>query len=203
MMAPSATEFELIPISYMPPALSLYLYTSSLRSASSPWPYQYVRLALLSSGGWPAATAADSLANCSGEPGIDCHSTLSPFCLPQSTKVLPTASSVTVFQLAENHTLKTPLLACDACAGFAGVAAAAAVVGAGAAWPPGGAVVGFGAVVESDAAGPHAAATARPTIQAFLARNCRREKIPGRRSASIIHPLGAARLPRLWSPTDP
>src|SRR5918994_4951738 len=31
-----------------------------------------------------------------------------PFCLPHSTKVLPTASSVTVFQFAENQTLKTP-----------------------------------------------------------------------------------------------
>src|SRR2546430_1560139 len=80
----------------------------SFRSAISPWAYQYVRLALLSSGGWPAATAADSLANCSGEPGMDCHSTFRLFCLPHSTKVLPTASSVTVFQLAENHTLNTP-----------------------------------------------------------------------------------------------
>ena len=36
MMAPSATVFELIPISYMPPALSLYLVTISFRSAISP-----------------------------------------------------------------------------------------------------------------------------------------------------------------------
>src|SRR5437867_13377752 len=130
MMAPSATVFELMPISYIPPALSLYLETSSLRSAISPWPYQYVRLALFSSGGWPAATAADSLASCSGEPGIDCHSTFKLFCLPLSTKVLPTASSVTVFQLAENHTLNTAV---------PGVAAAAAGDvpagrGVGAAW---------------------------------------------------------------------
>src|SRR5712692_4432021 len=126
--APSATVFELMPMSYMPPALSLYLNTNSLRSAISPWPYQYVRLALLSSGGWPAATAADSLASCSGEPGIDCHSTLRPFCLPQSTKVLPTASSVTVFQLAENHTLNMPVPGLAAAA--AGAVAAATVVGA-------------------------------------------------------------------------
>src|SRR5438876_248200 len=58
MIAPSATEFELIPISYIPPAWALYLLTRSFRSAISPWAYQYVRLALLSSGGWPAATAA-------------------------------------------------------------------------------------------------------------------------------------------------
>src|SRR3981081_4093860 len=128
IIAPSATVFELMPISYMPPAWSLYLLTRSLRSAISPWPYQYVRLALLSSGGWPAATAADSLASCSGEPGIDCHSTLSPFCLPHSTKVLPTASSVTVFQLAENHTLKTPEVGLAAAA--TGVVAAATGVGA-------------------------------------------------------------------------
>src|SRR4030081_4147587 len=107
-MAPWGTEVELMPMSYIRPALSLYLSTRSLRSAISPWPYQYVRLALLSSGGWPAATAADSLASCSGEPGIDCHSTLRLFCLPHSTKVLPTASSVTVFQLAENQTLNVP-----------------------------------------------------------------------------------------------
>src|SRR5579859_6586095 len=128
MMAPSATAFELMPISYMPPAMSLYLATISFRSAISPWPYQYVRLALFSSGGWPAATAADSLASCSGEPGIDCHSTLRLFCLPQSTNVLPTASSVTVFQLAENHTLKTP--AAGLAAAAAGAVAAATVVGA-------------------------------------------------------------------------
>src|SRR5216684_3651099 len=153
MTAPSATVFELIPMSYIPPALSLYLKTSSLRLAISPWPYQYVRLALLSSGGWPAATAADSLASCSGEPGIDCHSTLRLFCLPHSTNVLPTASSVTVFQLAENHTLNTPEPGLAAAA--AGAVAAATVVGAacgfaggdvGAACPAAGGEVGAAAL---------------------------------------------------------
>src|SRR5438093_7963145 len=153
MIAPSATEFELIPISYIPPAWALYLLTRSFRSAISPWAYQYVRLALLSSGGWPAATAADSFASCCGEPGIDCHSTCNPFCLPHSTNVSPTALSVTSFQLAENHTLNFPDVGFEISAGVG--AAAAAVVGGGAAWPPGGAVVGFGAVVESDAAGLH------------------------------------------------
>src|ERR671937_414138 len=135
MMAPSATLFELTPISYIPPALSWNLLTRSLRSAISPWLYQYTRLALFSSGGWPAATAADSLASCCGEPGIDCHSTLTPFWRPHSTNVSPTALSVISFQLAENQTLKTPEAGAAACA--AGVAAAAgAEVGARAA-PPG------------------------------------------------------------------
>src|SRR5260370_5722066 len=125
--ASTATVFELMPMSYIPPALSLYLKTNSLRLAISPWPYQYVRLALLSSGGWPAATAADSLASCSGEPGIDCHSTLRLFCLPHSTNVLPTASSVTVFQLAENQTLKTPEPGLSASAAGAYTAADAVV----------------------------------------------------------------------------
>src|SRR5919199_1595404 len=141
MIAPLATLFELTPISYMPPAWSLNLSTSSLRSAISPWLYQYVRLALFSSGGWPAASAADSLANCCGEPGIDCHSTLTPFWRPHSTKVSPTALSVIPFQLAENQTLKTPDAGAAICA--AGVAAAAgAEVGAGAA--PAGGAVGWG-----------------------------------------------------------
>src|SRR5690349_21365090 len=108
MIAPSDTALELTPISYMPPARSLNFETSSLRSAISPWLYQYVRLALLSSGGCPAASAADSLANCCGEPGMDCHSTLIFRVLPQSTNVSPTALSVMSFQLAENQTLKTP-----------------------------------------------------------------------------------------------
>ena len=138
--APLATLFELMPISYMPPARSLNLSTSSLRSAISPWLNQYVRLALFSSGGCPAASAADSLANCCGEPGMDCHSTLRPCCLPHSAKVSPTALSVMSFQFAENQTLKTPDVAA---AGAAGVAATAgAVVGAGAGAPPAGGLVG-------------------------------------------------------------
>src|ERR1700730_13793805 len=141
MIAPSATAFELIPISYMPPAWSLYLLTMSFRSAISPWAYQYVRLALLSSGGGPAPTAPDSLASCSAEPGMDCHSTWRPFCLPQSTNVLPTASSVIVFQFAENQTLNVPDAGLDAAA--AGAVAAATVVGAAAA--PTGGVVGLAA----------------------------------------------------------
>src|SRR5215212_8837325 len=58
---------------------------------------------------------------------MDCHSTFwPPFALPHSTKVLPTASSVTVFQFAENQTLKTP----DTTFGSAaGAAAAGAAVG--------------------------------------------------------------------------
>src|SRR2546426_12519846 len=126
IIAPSATAFELIPISYMPPAWALYLLTRSFRSAISPWAYQYVRLELLSSGGWPAATAADSLASCCGEPGIDCHSTFRFFCLPHSTNVSPTALSVISFQLAENHMLKVPAPCAGAWA--AGVAAAAVAV---------------------------------------------------------------------------
>src|SRR5919108_5156084 len=56
--------------------------------------------------------AADSLARICGEPGIDCHSTSMGglCCLPQSTKMLPTASSVTVFQLAENQMANLPLI---------------------------------------------------------------------------------------------
>src|ERR671922_382201 len=56
--------------------------------------------------------AADSLARICGEPGIDCHSTSMGglCCLPQSTKMLPTASSVTVFQLAENQMANLPLM---------------------------------------------------------------------------------------------
>src|SRR5918912_830722 len=61
---------------------------------------------------------------------------LSPFWRPHSTNVSPTALSVISFQLAENHTLKTPDAGAAICA--AGVAAAAgAEVGAGAA-PAGG-----------------------------------------------------------------
>ena len=45
----------------------------------------------------PRSLAADSLASCSGEPWIDCHSARTPFSLPQSTKLSPTASSVIVF----------------------------------------------------------------------------------------------------------
>src|ERR671923_2530615 len=68
-------------------------------------------LVLVISGGWPAAMAADSLARIWGEPGIDCHSTSMGglCCVPHSTKMLPTASSVTVFQLAENQTANLPL----------------------------------------------------------------------------------------------
>src|SRR5919108_2632133 len=56
--------------------------------------------------------AADSLARIWGEPGIDCHSTSMGglCCVPHSTKMLPTASSVTVFQLAENQTANLPLM---------------------------------------------------------------------------------------------
>src|SRR5579859_3251274 len=167
MIAPSATAFELMPISYMPPAMSLYLATISFRSAISPCAYQYVRLALLSSGGWPAATAADSLASCSGEPGIDWYSTLRLFCLPQSTKVLPTASSVTVFQLAENQTLNVPVPGLDAAA--AGAVAAATVVGA-AAPAAGGAVApaaGCGAPEFAAGWGLLQAASATPTTDAL------------------------------------
>src|SRR5579859_3876173 len=179
MIAPSATAFELMPISYMPPAMSLYLATISFRSAISPCAYQYVRLALLSSGGWPAATAADSLANCSGEPGMDCHSTCTPFCLPQSTNVLPTASSVIVFQFAENQTLNVPAAGLDAAA--AGAVAAATVVGAGAA--PTGGVVGLAPAAGGGAAGLPLdcgllqAARARPTTEALYTRNFRRENV--------------------------
>src|SRR5207237_3163495 len=70
---------------------------------------------------------------------MDCHSTLTPRCLPHSTNVSPTALSVMSFQLAENQTLNTPAAGAAAC--VPGVAAAAAaLVGAGAA--PGGALVG-------------------------------------------------------------
>src|SRR5579859_6652666 len=167
MIAPSATAFELMPISYMPPAMSLYLATISFRSAISPCAYQYVRLALLSSGGWPAATAADSLASCSGEPGIDWYSTFRLFCLPHSTNVLPTASSVMVFQLAENQTLNVPFPGLAATS--AGAVAAAAVVGAGAGPAPAGGAVGLagGAAPEVPVGGGVAqAARARPTTQA-------------------------------------
>src|ERR1043166_8321289 len=108
MSAPSDTLSELKPISYMPPALVLNLSTTSVRSGISPWPYQYVRLAFWISGGLPPATAADCLASTSGEPGIDCHSTLRPFCCPHSTKTSPTALSVTSFQFALNQTLNVP-----------------------------------------------------------------------------------------------
>src|SRR5438034_117378 len=100
---------------------------------------------------------------------MDCHSTLIPFCCPHSTKVSPTALSVISFQLAENHTLKTPA---GGAAGAAGAPATAAVVGAAAG--AGGVV---GAAAGLDAAGcscPHAA-TIRPTAHALRARNCRRE----------------------------
>src|SRR3954471_12850940 len=40
--APSPNVWELMAMSYMPPALSLNLLTRSFRSASSPWLYQYV-----------------------------------------------------------------------------------------------------------------------------------------------------------------
>ncbi len=168
----------------MPPARSLNLLTSSLRSAISPWLYQYVRLALLSSGGWPAARAADSLASCWGEPGIDCHSTFRFLVLPHSTKVSPTALSVMSFQLAENQTLNTPDVA--AAAWVVGWAAAAAVVGAA------GGLVGWAAGLAadwSDVDGALHAARARPSAHALRARNSRREK--GRRLESIRHPLAA------------
>src|SRR5919197_577538 len=90
-------------------------------------------LLLLSiSGGWPAASAADSLARIWGEPGIDCHSPSVLFCLPPSTKMAPTASSVTVFQLAENHTDIFPGASVAWATGaLVGAAAAPAAVGAG------------------------------------------------------------------------
>src|SRR5215207_5762215 len=109
MTTPSPAVEATIEMSYIPPAFPLFRFTSSVRLPTSFWLCQYGRLSRLTSGGCPAATAADCLASNWGEPGIDCHSTFwPPFCLPHSTKVLPTASSVTVFQFAENQTLKTP-----------------------------------------------------------------------------------------------
>src|SRR3954452_19388092 len=107
--APSPNVWELMAMSYIPPALSLNLPTRSLRSASSPWLYQYVALSRMISGGWPAASDADCLARICGEPGIDCHWTLMPpFFSPQATKASPIALSVSSFQFAENQMLKTP-----------------------------------------------------------------------------------------------
>src|SRR5437870_3507867 len=96
-------------------------FSSAMRP---PYDHSMVTMLLLlsSSGGWPAARAADSLARICGDPGIDCHSTSVLFCLPHSTKIAPTASSVTVFQLAENHT--------DILPGASVAWAAGAVVGA-------------------------------------------------------------------------
>src|SRR3979411_2169868 len=97
---------------------------------------------------------------------MDCHSTFRLFCLPHSTKVLPTASSVTVFQLAENQTLNTP---------DPGLAAAAAGGGAGA---PGGAAAG----------GLAHAANARPINPAFRVRKCLRENPVGLRGSESMGP---------------
>src|SRR5689334_25346490 len=73
---PSGAVSEDLAIGSRPPALSLNFPTSDVRSAYSPCVYQYTPLALFSSGGAPAASAAVSLMSCCGEPGIDCHSTV-------------------------------------------------------------------------------------------------------------------------------
>src|SRR6266536_2350111 len=54
-----------------------------------------------------------------------------PFCLPHSTNALPTASSVTVFQLAENQTLKTPATTFGSGSGAAAAGAEAGFASAG------------------------------------------------------------------------
>src|SRR6476659_9455413 len=96
-------------------------------------------LLLSTSGGWPPASAADSFCRMSGEPGIDCHSTWILFCLPQSTKTAPTASSVMTFQLAENQTLNLPATMVRSFVGAVEAAAAGTAVppalGAAEAWP--------------------------------------------------------------------
>src|SRR4051794_39704192 len=92
--------------------------------------------------------------SCCGEPGIDCHSTWRFCSLPQSTNVLPTASSVTVFQLAENQTLNLPPTTSLIATVAVGAGAAPPVAGAA------GAVVGAAAVVAPAAAGWVAAAPA-------------------------------------------
>ena len=118
---------------------------------------------------------------------------------PSRRNVLPTASSVIVFQLAENQTLNVPVPGLEAAA--AGAVAATTVVGAGGAPPPAGGVVGLAAVwgaVELPAGGglPQAA-SARPTTQALRARNCLRENVvrgseathnpPPERNAALPH----------------
>src|SRR5205823_1060158 len=122
----------------------------------------------------------------SGEPGIDCHSTWILFCLPQSTKTLPTASSVTVFQLAENQTLNLPETIVRSLVGVAPAAATAVACGAAppagavAAWPPAAGLVGR-------AAGPpQAASSVAPASAAAPLRNCRRDKGTARRCSSMV-----------------
>src|SRR6266542_1564019 len=89
-------------------------------------------LPLSISGGWPAASAADSLARYCGEEPTACHSTWVLFCFPQSTKMAPTVLSVTSFQLLVNQTVSLPgANACCPAGVVPDVTAAPAAVGAG------------------------------------------------------------------------
>src|SRR3954452_9488372 len=137
----------------------------------------------------------------SGEPGIDCHSTWILFCLPQSTKTAPTASSVTTFQLAKNQTLNLPEMIVRSFVGAVVAAAATAVppaLAAGACPPPPPAA---GALLAVAAAPPQAARNADPASVATPLRNCRRDKGTARRCCSMLRSFTC--LPRRDSLTGP
>src|SRR5829696_6514274 len=138
---------------------------------------------------------------------MDCHSTFwPPFFWPHSTNVLPTASSVTVFQFAENQTLKTPAVtfgsgagaaAAGAAVGFASAAGLAAspgfAAGAAVGWPAAAGAAGLDSagLVSAGFAGVeadgwlHAATRAAPLSAPSLPRKRRRDHDRTLRCVSI------------------